>query len=182
MGLNSRRFIGVVAWLVILPRIVDASTIMTNTRTEVAQMAGSWEVDIVQISSLANGQYTKFGTNAWQFIFPHANISSDGDIHNDMAIDSSGTGSTGNNAGESPIIAEVINATSAQLSHEQSIKTHQIKSRGIFRVYTEHASERHFEIHPVTEFDTWNGSAWVLDSDYHANIAFDANGDRKSVV
>ena len=177
----SRRFIFALL-LVVLPRITHANTIITNTRTEVAQMAGSWEVDSVQISGLANAQYPAIGggTNLWQYIDPHSNISADGDIHSDMAIDSSGTGATGNNAAESPIIAEVINATSPQLSHLQTLSHHQIKSRGVFRFYTEHAGERHFEIHPVTELDAWNGSAWVVDSDYHTNIAFDADGTTHS--
>jgi hypothetical protein len=168
--------------LVISAGITRATTIQTNTRPEIAQMAGLWEVDSIQISSLANAQYPAIagGTNNWQFIFPHTSISSDGDVHNDIAVDSSGTGSTGNNAGESPIIAEVINATSAQLSHLQTIKSHQIKPRGIFRMYTEHAGERHFEIHPITENDAWNGSAFVLDTDYHANIVADANGTTHS--
>jgi phosphatidylinositol-3-phosphatase len=143
-------------------------------------MAGQWEVDSVQISSLADAQYPQFSTNSWQFIFPHNNISSDGDIHNDMAVDASGTGSTGNNAGESPIIAEVINATSTQLTHLKTLSGHQVKSRGIFRVYTEHGGERHFEIHPVTEVFTWNGSAWVLDTDTRPNITTDANGTTHS--
>jgi hypothetical protein len=158
--------------------IAGATTVMTNTRPEIAQMAGLWEVDSVQISSLANGQYPQYSPNVWQFDFPHNNISGDGDIHLDMGCGVSGS-QTGNNAGESPIIAEVINATSAQLSHVKA-SSGQVKSRGIFRLYTEHGGERHFEIHPVTELDSWNGSAWVVDSDYHTNIAFDADGTTHS--
>src|SRR3989442_106513 len=62
-----------------------ATTTITNNRTEVAWMASLWEADSIQISPLANAQYPQFTTN-WQFIFPHANISSDGDVHIDMAI------------------------------------------------------------------------------------------------
>jgi len=62
---------------------------------------------------LANSQYPTYTTN-WQYIFPHTSISADGDIHIDMAVDSAGSGSSGNNTGESPIISEVINATSTQ--------------------------------------------------------------------
>jgi PKD repeat protein len=158
--------------------VARATTIITNARTEVAQMAGLWEADTVQISGLANAQYPNIGggTNNWQYIDPHASISSDGDIHIDMAIDASGTGSTGNNSGESPIISEIINATSPNLTHIDSLNHAHAKTRGIFRFYTEHAGERHFEIHPMTELDTWNGSAFVLDADYHTNIAFDADG------
>src|SRR5437870_6343729 len=76
------------------------ATTITNTRTEVAQMAGLWEADSVQISGLADAQYPQYGTNLWQFIVPHTSISSgDGDIHVNMAIDAAGTGATGNNNG-----------------------------------------------------------------------------------
>src|ERR1041385_8520257 len=99
MELNSRRFIWVMVCLAIFPRISTATTVMTNTRPEIAQMAGLWETDSIQVSSLVTNQYPQFGTNAWQFIFPHNSISSDGDIHIDSATDSSGTGKTGNNIG-----------------------------------------------------------------------------------
>src|SRR5207249_3418564 len=127
-----------------------ALTTITNTRTEISFMAGLWEADSIQISALANGQYPQF-TNSWQYLFPHGNLAADGDIHIDMAVSSSGYGSTNNNTGESPIIAEVVNATSGQLSHLQTLKATQAKPQGIFRFYTEHTAERHFELHPVTE-------------------------------
>lgn len=138
-------------------------------------MAGLWETDCLTISPLANSQYPTYSAN-WQYIFPHSTIASDGDIHTDMAVDNSGTGSTGNNAGESPIICEVINATQNQLSHADALSGSEAIFRGIFRFYTEHLSERHFELHPVVELDTWNGTAFVEDSDYHSNIASDPNG------
>src|SRR5439155_7163748 len=148
----------------------------TNTRPEIGLMASLWEADSLQVSPLADAQYPQFGSSLWQYIFPHSSISADGDIHIDMAIDSSGTGRNGNNTGNSPIISEVVNATTAQLSHLLSISGHQVKMAGIFRWYTEHASERHFELHPVTGAYRWNGSAFVLDTDYHSNIKFVADG------
>jgi phosphatidylinositol-3-phosphatase len=165
-----------------VPQRSQASTVITNTRSEVAQMAGLWEVDSVQISGLANAQYPQFGTNAWQYIDTagHTGISSDGDKHINMAIDPSGAGATGNNAGNSPIIGEVINVTSAQSSHLNALSLTRCKTRGIFRFYTEHSSERHFEIHPMTELDAWNGTAFALDTDYRTNIAFDADGTTHS--
>ena len=152
------------------------TTIMTNTRPEIALMAALWETDSLQISPLANAQYPQFGSSLWQYIFPHSNISADGDIHIDTAIDSFGTGKAGSNAGESPIISEVVNATTAQLSHLQSISGHRVKIAGIFRMYTEHASERHFELHPVTGAFDWNGNAFILDTDYRLNIQTVADG------
>src|SRR5437016_14611128 len=99
-----------VSWLVLLWACASsATTTITNTRPEIAWMASLWEADSIQISPLANAQYPQFGTNYWQYIFPHSSISADGDIHTDMAVDASGTGSSGNNTGNSPIIAEVIN-------------------------------------------------------------------------
>src|SRR5438876_1039510 len=86
-----------------------ASTTITNTRAEISFMAGLWETDSVEISPLANAQYPQF-SNDWQYIFPHRAISDDGDIHIDMAVDSSGDGSTNNNSGASPIVAEIVNA------------------------------------------------------------------------
>ncbi|PWU19477.1 MAG: hypothetical protein C5B50_06440 [Verrucomicrobia bacterium] len=148
----------------------SATTTITNTRPEIAWMASLWEADSIQISPLADAQYPQYGTSYWQYIFPHNNISSDGDIHNDMGLDSSGTGSTNNNAGESPIIAEVINATSSQLSYLGSESGHLEKTRGIFRFYTEHPAERHFELHPVTETYMNNAGSWVLDVNYRPNI------------
>src|SRR5207249_7962389 len=102
--LSRAWFVGVAGALMSFSTVTLATTTVTNTRPEVAQMAGLWEADSVQISALANAQYPQFGTNNWQFIFPHSSISSDGDIHIDMAVDASGTGSTGNNTGESPKI------------------------------------------------------------------------------
>src|SRR5262249_16204187 len=122
--------------------VSSASTTITTTRAEVDQMAALWETDSIAISGLANSQYPAYTAN-WQYIFPHSTISADGDIHIDMAVNSSGAGSTGNNIGESPIVCEVINATQTQLSHVDSLNTHQAIFRGIFRFYTEHPDERH---------------------------------------
>src|SRR6476469_2005149 len=97
------------------------STSITFTRAEVGQMAQLWETETLAISPLADAQYPIYSGNSWQFIFPHTNISSDGDVHIDMAVDSSGTGSSGNNTGESPIVCEVINTNSAQLNHLDSL-------------------------------------------------------------
>ena len=141
-----------------------------NTRAEIDEMARLWETDSVAISDLTNAQYPQFSGD-WQFVFPHTNISDDGDIHIDLALDAAGTGRTGNNIGASPIVAEVTNASSAQLSHLVSLTGSQAVPRGIFRFYTEHASERHFELHPAVQLQRWNGSEFVADSDYHQNIA-----------
>ena len=167
--------LGCLAALLVTQQAVGTTTV-TNTRSEIALMASLWESDSLQISPLADAQYPQYGSSLWQYIFPHTSISSDGDIHIDMATDSSGTGKAGNNTGESPIISEVVNATTAQLSHLQSISGHQVKMTGIFRWYTEHASERHFELHPVTGAFAWNGSSFVLDTDYHPNITSVADG------
>lgn len=153
-----------------------ASTSITFTRSDLTMMAGLWETDTVTISSLATSQYPSL-IGTWDFIFPHSSISTDGDVHTDMAINSSETGSTGNNTGASPIVCEIINATQTQLSHLGSLSNQQATFRGIFRFYTEHSSERHFELHPVTQLQKWNGSAFVLDSDYHNNVVLDPNGE-----
>lgn len=140
-------------------------------------MAGSWEVDSIQISSLVTNQYPALGTNTWEYIFPHNNLAADGDVHIDMAIDASGTGSSGNNVGNSPIIAEVVNATASQLIHLQSSPVKHSKTRGIFRFYTEHSSERHFEVHPVTELFTNNGpNSFGLDTNYRPNVTNVSDG------
>ena len=110
---------------------VALATILTNSRPGIAQMAGYWEVDSVQISSLVNSNYPLFATN-WEFMQPSGSTASDGDEHINMCVDASGTGSTGNNLGtESPLVAEIINATALLPSGN----TH-AKSRGIFRYYT----------------------------------------------
>ncbi len=170
-GMSARPYL-LIAFLVLT---IPTTTNITFTRAEVTQMAGLWETNCLSITPLANAQYPAYTAN-WQYIFPHASISSDGDIHTDMGIDSSGTGSSGNNTGESPIICEVINATQSQLSHLNSLSGHRAIFRGIFRFYTEHDAERHFELHPVVELDTWNGSSFVVDTDYHSNVATDPNG------
>lgn len=173
LGLLRKGVLAVSA--IFLTQFCFANTITTNTRAEVSFMATLWETDTLNISPLANAQYPQF-SNDWQYIFPHANISADGDIHNDMAVDSSGNGSTNNNTGESPIIVEVVNATSSQLNNLHTLSGARTKPRGIFRLYTEHASERHFELHPVTQLFVWNGSTFVLSNDYHANIKFVSDG------
>src|SRR6266542_2336791 len=153
-----------------------ASTVITNTRAEISFMAGLWEADSVQISSLANAQYPQFTTD-WQYIFPHRAISDDGDIHIDMAVDSSGYGSTNNNSGPSPIVVEIVSASHGQLNQLTNLLTAgRTRPRGIFRFWTEHAGERHFELHPVTQLDTWNGSEFVLTNDYRQNINFVDDG------
>lgn len=170
----------VVALLSLLgPPDLPTTTSITFTRTQVTQMAGLWETDCLAVSPLANSQYPNYTTN-WQYIFPHNSISDDGDVHTDMAVNSSGAGSSGNNIGESPIICEVINATQGQLNHLNALEADRAIFRGIFRFYTEHDSERHFELHPVVELDTWNGSSFVLDTDYHSNIATDPDGTTHS--
>jgi PKD repeat protein len=136
-------------------------------------MARLWEVDTIQISPLADAQYPTYGSNTWQYIFPNSSASTDGDLHHALAIDSSGTGRTGNNIGNSPIVGEVVNATSAQISYINSLSTannHRVVPRGIFRFYTEHASEVHYEVHPITEHLTNNGTAFVVNSSYRQNI------------
>jgi hypothetical protein len=131
-------------------------------------MATLWEADSVQISCLANAQYPQF-SNDWQYIFPHSSSSADGDLHINMAVDSFGTGSTNNNIGNSPLIAEVILVKSSQVAYFNSLNAAHAKTHGIFRFYTEHATERHFELHPVTELYKWNGSAFAFDSEYRTN-------------
>ena len=169
------RYCLLVAILSLAASLPATATNITFTRNEIAQMAGLWETDCITISSLADSQYPVYTTN-WQYIFPHTIVSSDGDIHIDMAIDSLGSGSTGNNTGGSPIICEVTNATSTQLNHLDSLSGSAAIFRGIFRFYTEHAGERHFELHPAVELDTWNGANFVADTDYHANVATVADG------
>src|ERR1041385_6635907 len=139
-------------------------------------MASLWESDSVEISALANAQYPQF-TDDWQYIFPHKAISDDGDIHIDMAVDAAGDGRTGNNAGASPIVEEIVNATGRQLTQLTNVLAGaRARPRGIFRFWSEHVSERHFELHPVTEIDTWNGVDFVLSNDYRANINFVDDG------
>ena len=157
------------------PGTARADTTITFTRAEVNEMSMLWETDCVSVSPLPNAQYPAIA-GTWDFIFPHSNISADADIHIDMAIDSSGTGSSGNNTGNSPIVCEVINATSSQLNHLDGLVAARASFRGIFRLYTEHPAERHFELHPVTQLQTWNGSTFVTDTDYHNNIVADPNG------
>jgi hypothetical protein len=153
-----------------------ASTSITFTRAEIDEMAHLWETNSAAISPLANTQYPQFSGD-WQFIFSHTSISADGDIHIDLALDAAGTGKTGNNTGASPIIAEVINATGAQLNHVVSLTGAQAIPSGIFRFYTEHVSERHFELHPALQLQRWNGSGFVADSDYHANVTAVPDGN-----
>src|SRR4051812_20660191 len=160
---------------IISVRYSSASTVETNSRAEVSFMASLWETDTITISPLANAQYPQFSTD-WQYIFPHANLAADGDIHNDMGVNASGSGTTNNNSGESPIIVEVVNATSGQLNNLHSLNAARVRARGIFRLYTEHTGERHFELHPATGLDVWNGSTFVASNDFHANIAFVADG------
>ena len=143
-------------------------------------MASLWETDTITISPLANAQYPQFSGD-WQYIFPHANFAADGDIHNDMGVNASGFGTTNNNSGESPIIAEVVNATSGQLNNLHALNAARVRPRGIFRMYTEHAGERHFELHPATGLDVWNGGSFVASNDYHANIAAVADGTTHAI-
>lgn len=158
-----------VCLLAILAAGAQANTTVTFTRNDIAAMAMLWETDPVAISPLANAQYPAVA-GTWDFIVPHSSISADGDIHIDMAIDASGTGAGSNNFGESPIVGEVINATPGQLSHVDGLTNQRAICRGIFRFYTEHVGERHFEVHPLTQIQRWNGSAFVNDTDYHPNI------------
>src|ERR1051325_9355401 len=127
---------------------LDATTIISNTRAEISFMASLWESDSVEISALANAQYPQF-TDDWQYIFPHKAISDDGDIHIDMAVDAAGDGRTGNNAGASPIVAEIVNATGRQLTQLTNVLAGaRARPRRIFRFWSEHVSERHFVLHP----------------------------------
>lgn len=153
----------------------SAETAITLARSDVAVMAKLWETDTVTVSPLVNAQYPQFSGD-WQFIFPHSTISDDGDIHVDMALDPGGTGANGNNIGASPLICEVTNASATQLKYLTSLTRQRANFHGIFRFYTEHTSERHFELHPVTQLYRWNGSSFVGDADYHGNITSVADG------
>jgi hypothetical protein len=115
----TKRVVVAAVAMIACSRMTHAQTIFTNTRTEVAEMAGLWEVDSLQVSPLANAQYPSIGggTNLWQFLSPSGGINSDGDEDIEMAINSSGTGKNGGNQGYSPIHTEVINQTSGQVSH-----------------------------------------------------------------
>jgi hypothetical protein len=170
-----RRLVAVTLSLFVAATAARATTTFTFTRDEVNTMANLWETDSVSVSPLPNGQYPAVA-GTWDFTVSHSTISADADIHVDMAINASGTGATSNNTGASPLICEVINATQTQLSHLVSLNNQQATFRGVFRLYTEHAGERHFELHPVTQLQRWNGSTFVQDTDYLANITADANG------
>ena len=165
--MKALNFIAVVAVSVVVSPMVRATTI-TNTRPEIAQMAGYWEVDSVQISPLANAQVSVTCTGSWEFMQPSTgNTSTDGDEHINMCVNSSGTGATCNNLGtESEIVAEIINAAGNLLP---TGNTH-AKAYGIFRYYHEHGGEIKYEIHPILQRYTWNGSAFVLANDYHSTI------------
>src|ERR1043166_2758283 len=176
--MRTARRVTAVVLLTILSRSALASTVFTNTRPEIAQMASLWEADSVQISSLVTNQYPAFGTNTWEYIVPHNSSAADGDLHIDMAIDSSGTGANGNNVGNSPVVAEIVNVTGAQVSDVGNLNNHS-KTRGIFRFYTEHGGERHFELHPVTEIFTWNGSTFALHATYRTGITNVSDGANK---
>src|ERR1035437_7992329 len=122
---------------------VARATVLTNTRPEIAQMASYWEVDSIQISTLANSLYPQF-TNTWGYMQPSGSKATDGDEHFIMAQDPSGTGATATSNGESPIVAEIVNVTTTVglvSSGNQLAKT-----RGIFRYYHEHAGELKYEI------------------------------------
>lgn len=145
VGLQLSRRIFAVAILVAFSQIAHA-TIITNTRPEIAQMAGLWEVDTTQISPLANAQYPLIGggTSSWQYIFANSSSSSDGDLHHALAINSSGTGQTGNNIGNSPIVAEIVNVSGSQITSVNALSSannHRVVPRGIFRFYTEHGGK-----------------------------------------
>ena len=69
--MRTPRRVVVVAALTILSQSALA-TVFTNTRPEIAQMAGLWEVDSVQISSLITNQYALYGTSTWEYIVPNS--------------------------------------------------------------------------------------------------------------
>jgi PKD repeat protein len=179
LGLLMKRLLLVLVATTVYSGALSAQTVITNTRVQIAEMAGLWEVDSLEVSPFANQQYPSVGsgTNLYQFLFPSGDINSDGDEDIETGINSAGTGKNSGNGGYSPIHTEIINITSAQVSHLGGVNTEQGRPHGIFRFYTEHLGERQFEIHPITEVDTWNASsnAFVFDSDYHGNVVADPN-------
>src|SRR5438874_1977814 len=115
----------------------DANTTITFTRGDIATMAVLWETDCVSVSSLANEQYPNVA-GTWDYIVPHTSISSDGDIHIDMAIDASGTGASSNNYGKPQSVGEWTTATQAHLIHPKNLRTRQAPLREILRFTTHH--------------------------------------------
>jgi hypothetical protein len=176
MKLIATTFIGL---MTLVPAALG-DTIITNTRAEVAFMASLWESDTIQISPLVNAQYPSC-SGTWQYTTLFA-LEPDGDAHIRTAVSSLGACITGNNINGSPIIDEVINvltSTNPVWTHLISLGSNrQAKPVGIFRYYTEHSGERHFEIHPITQIYVWNtnSNAFLLDSDYHAGITNVADG------
>ena len=164
-----------------------AQTVETNTFAEINQMATMWEGNPSQITSLVNTQYPAYNGDTWEYIFPVSRFESDGDIHIDMAVNSSGSGSTGNNEGESPIICEVVNASNAMFSSDLTYLNNNNGAEalpvGIFRFWTEHQYERHFEFHPMIGLLQWNASsnAFVSVADYHNTITNDDQGTTHAI-
>jgi len=143
-------------------------------------MASLWEVDPIQISGLANGQYPQF-TNNLAISLPSFAPSGDGDIHVNMGVASTGnTGSMSGNQNESPIVPEVINATSGQLTTIDSLSSSQAVVRGIFRWYSEHTGERNMRF--IRRPNCSNGTAarswWLIATG--PNIKFDNATPRKA--
>lgn len=162
---------------------VNAATSFVTTRAHLTSMAGLWETtgSNATVDTLISEQYPTYLTSAlWQYVFRHASISSDGDLHMDLAINAAGDGSVANNIGSSPIIAEIINANSGiitQLDTDDATSANPLTVSGIFRYWTEHFSERHYELHPVTQYVT----AGSVTRNLRSTIANVADGSQKAL-
>lgn len=157
------------------------ATNITFTRSDLAFMSGLWQTDTASISVLANNQFPNY-SGSWSYIYPRNSISQDGDVHINMGMNSTSGGVTGNNVGTSPIVAEPVNVTAQQLSQISGSGGYRASPSGIFRFYTEHLSEKHFEIHPVTNIRNWNGSTYINSVDYLTNIRKVVAGEAHSTA
>ena len=169
-----------VVLLLVSPPLVFAQTHVTFTKTDSSQMANMFMVtDSRTLSPLATEQYPSRNGLTYIYFQNASYAASDGDCHIDLAFDSSGTGAhdTCCGSGDSPITAEVLNATqnkpSSDCVHLQSLDTTKTYWEGVFRFRNEHnctscfdTGERKFEIHPATKVWKLSGSSYVLDHNY----------------
>lgn len=165
--------------LLVSSSVFATTTTITFSRADLARISGLWIVESSTLSDLANAQYPSFAGSTWNFGFPHSGTASDGDLHIDLAVSSSGTGqfATCCNGGDSPITAEITNASSADQTHVSGLKTIMTHWLGVFRIRTEHTcpaacepGERKFEIHPITKLFRLSSGSYVLDTDYTSYV------------
>lgn len=164
-------------------------TVVTFSTTQLNFLQSSFLVNTQDsaVQSIVTYFYPQTQVGTWNYTSTDGSINTDGDMHLEICTASNGAEGDITCYGDSPFLPELMNATSGDVSHINSLAIHTSMTSwdGIIRFRSEHdcsgTGELHLEIHPVTRLYAWNGSSYALDSDYYSHFSTVPYGEGRTV-